>query len=109
MYLQEDAVSQDKDGGRAENTCARSNLLGPEFLVPHPNDYRREPIDEKRNCARSEDCGDAHQWGNRRLSLSKRVEIEYAGWQEQLPECLRSNAPERQGKGCQKALPALAR
>src|SRR5271157_375948 len=98
-YLHEQAISQDKDAYRAENTCASCNLLSPEFLVPHPIDYRREPIDEKRNCTCPQDCGEARQRGNRGLSLSKKVEIEYAGWQEQLPQSRQSGAPKRQGKG----------
>src|SRR5208283_3016290 len=98
-HLQEEAVSQDEDKYRAATTCARSNLLGPEFLVPHPGDYCREPIDEKRNCTCSQNCRDARQRRDHRLSLSKRVRVEYADWQEQVPQCLECNAPKRQGKG----------
>src|SRR5208337_3218831 len=97
-YLHEQAIPQNQDAYRAENTSAGNDLLSPEFLVPHPMDYRREPIDEKRNCACPQDCGDARQRGERRLRLRKGVMIEYAGWQDQLPQHLKDYAPKRQGK-----------
>src|ERR1039457_5125758 len=36
MGLEVEAISQNQDTYPAENTCACSNLLRPEFLVPHP-------------------------------------------------------------------------